>query len=622
MSKLQSVADVLTLEDTLEFEKIPLEQRYPWRDTYAIIQQACRDYADDNVMEFLPTGVKDDMSIPVSYQQFLVRLHQTANLFHQLGVESRDAVSIMLPTLPHTVYAIWGAQCAGIASPLNPLLEPRHIAEIIEVTGSKVFVAMAPMPSAPHLWETTKEVLRLSPQIKHLVLISLPGITDPIPDDIDVAVTDFNQRLEEQNPNSLDSGREFKGEDIACYMHTGGTTGRPKVAQISQANFAFIAQFYKDRVSDRPRENVFAALPMFHIYGLMVSGIGAIAAGLNVVIMTPSGFRNPNVIENFWHHIERFQFSSFPCVPTILSLIYEIPVGDHDISCLTEVLSGAAPLPVQLKKNFEDRFDCTILNGYGMTETTVMLSVTSSKQPPPSGATGLRVPYAERIIGHVDGNKLVRHCNPGEAGVVLSRGPNIFAGYMEDSDNEKAWVDGWFNTGDLGYEDENGYLYLTGRAKDLIIRGGHNIDPEIIEDPLLKHPDVAQAVAVGQADDYAGELPVAYITLHPQAQYNESEMMAYAADTISERAAIPKRITVLDEIPLTAVGKIFKPELRRMATETVLLERLAELGIQARIECIHDTEKGLTTKIEVADSSRVKELKTSLQGFALSIDIQ
>ncbi|GAA6154351.1 acyl-CoA synthetase [Pseudoteredinibacter isoporae] len=622
MSKLQSVADVLTLEDTLEFEKIPVEQRYPWNNTYDIFQQACRDHASDNVMEFLPTGVKDDIAIPVTYEQFLVRLHQTANLFHNLGVESKDAVSIMLPTLPHTVYAIWGAQCAGIASPLNPLLEPRHIAEIIEVTGSKVFVAMAPMPSAPHLWETTKAVLQLSPQIEHLVLISLPGITDAIPDDLNVHVTDYNQQLELQNPNCLDSKREFKGEDIACYMHTGGTTGRPKVAQISQANFAFIAQFYKDRVSDRPRENVFAALPMFHIYGLMVSGIGAIAAGLNIVIMTPSGFRNPNVIENFWHHIERFQFNAFPCVPTILSLIYEVPVGDCDISCLTEVLSGAAPLPIQLKKNFEERFDCTILNGYGMTETTVMLSVTSSKQPPPPGATGLRVPYAERIIAHVDGNKLVRRCESGEAGVVLSRGPNIFAGYLEDSDNEKAWVDGWFNTGDLGYEDEQGYLYLTGRAKDLIIRGGHNIDPVIIEDPLLKHPSVAQAVAVGQPDDYAGELPVVYITLHPGADYNEEDMMAYAADTISERAGVPKRITVLNEIPLTAVGKIFKPELRRMATETVLLERLAELGIQARVECIHDTEKGLTTSIEVAETSRVKELEKALQGFALSISIR
>ncbi|MCV6625227.1 MAG: acyl-CoA synthetase [Cellvibrionaceae bacterium] len=622
MSNTQSVAEVLTLDQTIEFEQVPLDQRYPWKDTYSIIKQSCEAYAEDNVIELLLTGEKDEPSFPVSYAQFMGRIHQTANLFHRLGVGTEDAVSIMLPTLPQTIYAIWGAQCAGIASPLNPLLEPRHISEIIQVTGSKVFVAMAPMPSAPHLWESTKAVLGLTPQIEHLVVIHIPGITEPVPELGGVTVTDYGQAIEQENAEGLDSGRQFEGEQVACYMHTGGTTGRPKVAQITQANFAFIAQLYRDRVSDKPRANIFAALPMFHIYGLMISGIGAIACGANIVIMTPSGFRTPAVIANFWHHVERFGFTGVPSVPTILAALYEVPVGDCDISSLTEVLSGAAPLPIQLKKNFEARIGCQVLNGYGMTESTVMLSMTSAKAPPPLGATGIRLPYCERIIGHVDGNKLLRRCKPGEAGVVLSRGPNIFAGYLEQSDNDQAWADGWFNTGDLGYEDENGFLYLTGRAKDLIIRGGHNIDPVIIEDPLLQHPAVAQAVAVGQPDAYAGELPVAYITLHPGSAASEDELLAFAAEHISERAAVPKRIVVLDEIPLTAVGKIFKPELRRMATETILLEQLAELGIQARVTCIHDTERGLLTDIEVADKSRVTQLQDALQGLALSITIK
>lgn len=621
MSKLQTAADVLTLADTLEFEKTPVEQRYPWKDTYNIIRHACETFGDDHAIEFMPTAAKDEPTIPVSYKALLGRIHQTANLFNSLGVSKSDAVSIMLPTLPQTQFAIWGAQAAGISSPLNPMLEPRHIAEIIGVTGSKVFMAMAPMPSAPYLWETTLEVIRLTPELEHLVLVTIPGFTDEIPADLDIQVTDYSQALESQNPAQLDSKRQFEAEDIACYMHTGGTTGRPKVAQLTHANFAFTAQFTKDKISDRPRENVLSALPMFHIFGLLVTGLSALAIGGNIIIMSPSGYRNPNVIQNFWHHLERFKFTSFSCVPTILAMIYEVPVGDCDISSLEDITSGAAPLPIQLKKNFEERFDCLIINGYGMTETTVILSISTRRAPPPSGGTGLRIPYAERIIGVVEDNKLVRQCKTGEAGVVLSRGPNIFAGYLEESDNQKAWVDGWFNTGDLAYEDEDGFLFITGRAKDLIIRGGHNIDPEAIEGPLHKHPAIAQVIAVGQPDDYAGELPIAYITLHPGAEYDEAEVMTFARDVISERAAVPKRIEVLTEIPLTAVGKVFKPELRRMATETVLNQRLKELSIEAEVNCIHDTELGLISNLIIKDKSRTQELNDALQGFAIGLSV-
>lgn len=621
---LATSTNICSLQDTIDFEQVPVEQRYPWKDTYTLIKMACEKFGDDHAVEFLPTAAKDEASFPVTYTQLLARLHQTANLFNSLGVASKDAVSIMLPTLPQTIYAIWGAQAAGIASPLNPMLEPRHLAEIIDVTGSEIFVAMAPMTGAPYLWESTLEVLKLAKGLKHLVVITLPGLTGEVEGDIPdhIQITDYTQAIEQQNPASLDSQREFNGSDIACFMHTGGTTGRPKVAQLTHSNFAFVGQITVDRTEDKPRENVLGALPMFHIFGLIVSGIASIMKGNNIIIMSPGGYRQPNLIANIWHHVERFKFNNLAVVPTILAAMHEIPLNGCDVSSLKEVLSGAAPLPLQLKKNFEERFDCTVVNGYGMTETTVVLSISSVTALPPEGGVGLRVPYTERIIAHVDNGKITKVCANGETGVVLSRGPNIFAGYLEEAHNQSAWADGWFNTGDMGYQDDDGFLFLVGRAKDLIIRGGHNIDPVVIEEPLEKHPDIAQVVAVGQPDDYAGELPVVYITLAPGADYNAEAMASYAQREISERAAVPKRIEVIDEIPLTAVGKIYKPELRRRATEFALNTKLNEHKIKADISVIHDTEKGLQSSIEIHDKAQMAAAQTALQGFAIAYKLQ
>lgn len=621
---LSTAADITSLQETIEFEQTPVDQRYPWTDSYTLIKMACEKFSDDNAIEFLPTAAKDEPSLAITYGQLLARLHQTANLFNSLGVKHQDAVSIMLPTLPQTIYSIWGAQAAGIASPLNPLLEPRHLAEIIDVTDSKVFVTMAPMAAAPDLWKTTLATIQQAKNLKHLVLITIPGLTEEPSGDIPdhIQVTDYSQSIDGFNPASLDSKREFSGDDIACYMHTGGTTGRPKVAQITHSNFAFVGQFTIDRNTDKPRENVLGALPMFHIFGLIVSGIASIMKGNNIIIMSPSGYRQPNLIINIWHHVERFKFNNLCVVPTILAAMYDVPVGDCDVSSLNEILSGAAPLPLALKRKFQERFDCEIVNGYGMTETTVVLSVSSTKALPPEGGVGLRLPYAERIIAHIDQGKITKVCGNNETGVVLSRGPNIFAGYLEDIHNQDAWADGWFNTGDMGYQDEDGFLFLVGRAKDLIIRGGHNIDPVVIEEALEKHPAIAQVVAVGQPDDYAGELPIAYITLAPGAELDNQELMSFAQAEISERAAIPKRLEIIDEIPLTAVGKIFKPELRRRATEYALGLKLEQADIEATISVTHDTEKGLQSSITLSDPKRMSDAETALQGFAIAYQLQ
>lgn len=616
-------SEMHTLKVIEQFEKSPLSQRYPWTNTYDLITNACEKWGDDTGIEFLPTGAAGETTETTSYRQLARRINQTANLLHSIGVEARDAVSIMMPALPETYYTIWGSQAAGVTSPLNPMLDAHHLAEIMAVTQSKVLITTAPILGNSEMWDKAVEAVQQAPGITHMVIVQRPGMTEAVPEAprTGVAMIDYNAVIEGFNDTKLDSGRRFHGDEAAAYMHTGGTTGRPKVAQINHSNFAFVAQLTTDMGSDEPRYNAPCALPLFHIFGLVVTGVSAFTAGIKLVIMSPAGFRNPNVVINFWNHVERFRFKGVAAVPTILSILYEVPIGDHDVSSLEEVISGAAPLPDHLKVNFEKRYDCRVRNGYGMTETSALLSLSQKATPVPLGSCGLRLPYAERVIGHVDGNKLTKICGPNEAGIVLTRGPNVFAGYLEKSDNDKAWVDGWYNTGDMGYQDEDGFLFLTGRAKDLIIRGGHNIDPAQIEEPLLKHPDIADVVAIGQPDAHAGELPIAYVVTKPGHNTDSDSLLAYCQENISERAAIPKRIEIIDAIPLTAVGKIFKPRLREMAAEYALNATLEQSGLAANVSITTDQLKGLIATVSLINKDNLAAAENALQSLPFHIDL-
>ena len=233
----------------------------------------------------------------------------------------------------------------------------------------------------------------------------------------------------------------------------------------------------------------------------------------------------------------------------------------------------------------------------------------------------MRLPYSRVRIAHVNEGKVTKDCALGESGVILVKGPQVFCGYKAASDNANAWVeDGWFNTGDLGYLDADGFVYLSGRAKDLIIRGGHNIDPALIEEALSAHPAVASAVAVGLPDAYAGELPMAFVVLHNGAQSNARELLDFCEQRISERAAIPRRIEIIPAMPLTAVGKIYKPTLRQKISEMVLREVLEEQQIDASITGCIDKQRGLVLTIRIEDAAQKSRALELLQPYALTMD--
>lgn len=562
------MGQIRTLSDIEEIERVPLVERQLPESTYAIIRQSALTSPDHPALVFFPDGEHYRDSVQVTYRQLLGQIHQVANMLFELGVGPNDAVSLLLPNLLQTHFALWGAEAAGIVNPVNPLLEPGQIAAILRAAGTKVLIALGPLPGSD-IWE---KVVAIRPEVPSLTtVIQVLGTPHP-----EKQWLSFETELEQYQASRLLSGRSIVSGDLAAYFHTGGTTGSPKLARHTHGNEVFDAWAITQVADSRPEDVALCGLPLFHVNAVHVTGLAPLSVGASVVLLGPAGYRDPGVIKHFWKIVEHYHATSFSGVPTLYSNLLRIPV-EADIHSLTMAICGAAPMPVEVFTNFEQRTGVRILEGYGLTEATCASSTNPRYGERRVGSIGLRYPYQamKTVVLNQHGRPL-RDCQPDETGTLIVKGPNVFAGYVEEEQNRGLWVaDGWLNTGDLGRQDRDGYFWLSGRSKDLIIRGGHNLDPAVIEEALYIHPAVALAAAVGKPDAYAGELPVAYVVLKAGATVTEQDLLDHAQQTVRERAAIPKSIVILNSMPMTAVGKIFKPPLRCDAVRRVYTEALS-----------------------------------------------
>jgi acyl-CoA synthetase (AMP-forming)/AMP-acid ligase II len=349
---------------------------------------------------------------------------------------------------------------------------------------------------------------------------------------------------------------------------------------------------------------------LFHVNAQIGTGLLPWLTGGHVVLATPQGYRGPGLLQQFWSVVEHYKLNWFSGVPTLYSALLQIPRGNSDISSLIFGVCGAAPMPKELIVNFQRVAGVKILEGYGLTEGGCVSSINPVGGECLPGSIGLRLPW-QRMGAVVlsEAGTYVRDAAVGETGTLVIRGPNLFKGYLNPVHNKGLWIeisnrDGqsekWLNTGDLGHVDERGYFWLTGRAKELIIRGGHNIDPKMIEDPIHAHPSVAMAAAVGRPDAHAGEVPVVYVQLRQGAEVLEDDLMEFARKTVLEKAAVPKRIHIVDSLPTTAVGKIFKPALIGREMESVLKEEAANCGaVVTYCETVRDERRGAVLKWSV-----------------------
>ncbi len=633
MSTYQSLnVQVSGLKDLEVLERTPFEQLNLPASTYALLEASKQQFGDRAALRFLLEGKPEESGVCYSYNELFAKVTQTANALNQLGITKDDTVAMLLPNLPQSHFTIWGAEAAGIFNPINPLLEVEHIASILNETQCSVLVTLAPMMGT-ELWDKAQAVKAEVPSLTHIIAVDLANF---LPEELRQLVTadrmeylsdsvlDFDNFIDSQNADTLDNGRIIQGSDIASYFHTGGTTGTPKLAPHTHAN-EVAATFQINTAGNMAvGDTVLVGLPLFHVNAVF-TGLSAWFGGGEVILATPQGYRTPAVMENFWALVEKFEINIFSAVPTILSGLLAFPTEGYNLSSLKYAICGAAPLATELARQFEEKTGLVLLEGYGQTEGTCASTLSPRYGDRRIGAVGIRLPYMGVRIVEVDEKTglAIRDCDTNESGCIAISGPNVFSGYKQLEQNQGQWVeDGWFNTGDLGRLDDEGYLWLTGRSKDLIIRGGHNIDPQMIEEALFKHETVADVAAVGRPDARVGELPVAYVQLKPETSISNSELMAFAQDNIHERAAVPKEIIIIESMPLTAVGKIFKPDLRNAITEVVVREELEKLDVTAsQISVIVDKKFGQSVTVTLDDSEKAQSLTEALGQYSFKSEV-
>jgi len=597
-------------EDVEALETVPYDKQISAQGTYELFSEVARKLTNKIAVSFMPTGSPEEPTEDLTFNQLLGRINQTANMFYDLGINSKDVVSFLLPNLIQSQLCLWGGEAAGIANPINFLLKPKVIADLMNAAGTKVLVALGPSGHFD-IWQKVEKLRKLVPTLQFIFQVSGQG-------DEKNGIYVFDEYIEKYSAESLDSKRLFNREEIASYFHTGGTTGSPKLAQHTHGNEIYEAWATVHSLGYTSSDVYLNGLPVFHVIGAILNALSPLSAGARMVILTPGGYRNPKVVENHWKIVERFKATGTGSVPTTYGTLLNVPVGNCKINSMDACFVGGSIVPVELQKAFERQFHIPLLNGYGMTEAGAQVAMNFRKGKGKYGSVGIRLPYEEiKVVEIGTENDTSIECDHGETGVVVVRGPNVFPGYLNETMNEGMFTkDGWLITGDLGYLERDGFLTLTGRAKDLIIRSGHNIDPLLIEQAVEQHPDVEMAASVGKPDAYAGELPVVYVKLRPGKTVSSEDLMAFVKDHIDERPAMPKEIIFLDEMPLTAVGKVFKPKLRWEQVEKVFSTQLAflkEKGLSVKVRILEDRKHGMVANISIFGLVPEKRFETEME---------
>ena len=464
--------EIRTLADIEAIEAVPIERRLEGLDsTYDAIARTAQRSPDAVALAFVPNGDSEAAAQEVTYRQLLHKVTQAANAFHALGVGPNDVVSYVLPNLLETHYTIWGGEAAGIVNAVNPLLEPDHIAHILNAVETKVLVTLGPTLGAS-LWQKVDAIRKRVPSLRTVLVV---GEQHALADDL----LPFAAELDRQPSERLVSGRRIRRDDVASCFHTGGTTGLPKVARHTHFNELADAWSSSTMLDLSSRDTLLCGLPLFHVNGVVVTGITPFMVGAKVVLLGAEGYRSKVAITHFWRNVERFRATFFSAVPTIYSTLLGVPIGGADVSSLRYAICGAAPMPPELIRRFEDATGVKILEGYGLTEGTCVSAVNPRDGVRRVGSIGLRIPYQQmKTVAFDAEGRYARDCAVDEIGHLVIKGPNVFPGYKDEKANRGIWIgDGWLDTGDLARQDADGRFWLTGRQKDLIIRGGHNIDP-------------------------------------------------------------------------------------------------------------------------------------------------
>jgi fatty-acyl-CoA synthase len=613
-----------TPDDVERIEAVPLAERDLPATTYQALKRAAEQWPDRAAASVMPDAARWREAVSLTYGELLDQVDRVANALVRRGVTPSTPIAIVAPNCLQLVPAMLGVQAAGVAVPLNGGLSAEHLVTLLERAGVRHAVVASPDLDGG-IWAKVSE-LTAAGHLDHLYLLDpTDGTRSPVAPHGGVAVEYLLDAAGAEDPGFDDP---HDADDIAAVFHTGGTTGIPKLAAHTHANqvvdaWLIAADSTAEADSDVPT-TILGALPLFHVNALHVTMLAPMLKGQHVVWAGPLGYRDPALYGEIWKVVEHFSVATMSAVPTVYAVLAGCPV-DADISSLRFAVVGASALPPAVRTAFEAHTGVPLLEGYGLTEGTCA-SARSFLDDPRPGSVGKRLPYQQMRVVDVAADGAWTDVPEGSVGTLLIGGPTVFAGYVTGRGQDGFVLDhlgkvrdGWLDTGDLARIDD-GFLYLTGRAKDLIIRGGHNIDPAAIEDALRAHPAVADAAAVGRPDSRAGEVPVAYVVVAAGSGTSAADLEAYVAASTLEPAARPKSVTIVDALPATDVGKPYKLGLRADAARRAVEDALADVAGVAGVEGLvaDGSVRVVVTAGPDADAVAVRD---RLDQFALASDV-
>ena len=523
----------------------------------ALLDQTVARMPDARAIDFLGRGW--------SYRQLGDLASRAARGLQNLGVKPGDRVGLCLPNTPYfPIFYFAVLKIGAIVVNFNPLYVERELEFQIKDSGAKVMITVDLSTIYPKLAKVaatsglSKIVMcpfaSAMPPVKG-ALFFLAKASDmarwPRHDGLHVG---YARMIADRAPPDLPA--IDARTDVAVIQYTGGTTGQPKGATLTHANLSSNCAQVLHHIGDAAQgdQRIMGVLPLFHVFALTSVLNCGVAIGAELVLLPR--FELAATLKA----IRASRATNFPAVPTIYNAVNHAPEEVRgDLSSLQYCISGGAPLPVEVKARFEELTGCRVVEGYGLSETSPVVSTNPLDETGRPGSVGLLMLGTSVEIRDVeDASKLLTGDAKGE---ICIRGPQVMRGYWNRSkETAEVFIDGALRTGDVGYLDADGFLYLVDRKKDLILAGGYNVYPRVIEEALYQHPAVNECTVIGVPDPYRGEAPKAFVTLKPGETTTPDALKVFLAQHIN-KIEMPREIEIRDDLPRTMIGKLSKKEL-------------------------------------------------------------
>jgi long-chain acyl-CoA synthetase len=489
--------------------------------------------------------------VRLNYAQVNGAANQVANGLSALGIKKGDKVALSCPNLPYFPIVYYGILKAGATVvPLNVLLKPREIAYHLADSDSKAYFCFQGTPELP-MGEFGFKGFQDADNCEHFFMITAdPASASPIEGTQTLGQLMYNQ------PPTFDTVLT-EADDTAVILYTSGTTGQPKGAELTHSNMLLNARLADNMYEHRDHDTTLITLPLFHSFGQTVQMNSGFYKRMTLSLLPRFDPGTALAI------MERDNVTIFAGVPTMYWALLNYPDAEkYDIEKIAAnmrlAVSGGSAMPVEVMRAFGERFSVGILEGYGLSETSPVASFNRTDRPTKPGSVGLPVWGIKIRIVDLEGNDVP----VGEMGEILIKGHNVMKGYYKRPEaTAQAIEDGWLHTGDIGTFDDEGYIYITDRVKDMIIRGGFNVYPREIEEVLMTHPAVSLAAVIGVPDDSHGEEVKAFVILNSGAEESPEEIVAWCKENMAAYK-YPRVVELREALPMTATGKILKRELR------------------------------------------------------------